>query len=181
MEGAVGAKIGNEHRAGEPRPAREAQIFLVVVGLEQEIEFAVAVGVGILRLARDEGAAAELQPERRRGKAAFAGSLKSNVPFVVGAHCLVAIGQPLPQLGPTFGRAALLIRIGTLGEASRPPPASANQVRLIERYSGTPFRRGARQQSETARCAYDVQPRIVCAVSRPLASAASTVPISGPP
>src|SRR5436853_7724260 len=69
LEGTVGAEIGDQRGGAKVRSAREAQIFLVVTGLEQEIESAVAIDIGILRLPGRK-AAAEIPPIRCGSKAA---------------------------------------------------------------------------------------------------------------
>src|SRR5438477_4067468 len=81
LEGTVGAEIGDQRRGAKVRSAREAQILLVVTGLEQEIESAVAIDIGILRLPGRK-AAAEVPPIRCGSKAA-AGRLRHKEVVVV--------------------------------------------------------------------------------------------------
>src|ERR1051326_8751401 len=71
LEGAVGAEIGDDGGRAEIRSVREAQIFLVIVRLKQQIVSAIAVDVGILRLPGRK-AAAELPPFHRRAEPAGA-------------------------------------------------------------------------------------------------------------
>src|SRR5438067_4141029 len=81
LEGTVGAEIGDQRRGAKVRSAREAQILLVVTGLEQEIESAVAIDIGILRLPGRK-AAAEVPPIRCGSKEA-AGRLRHKEVVVV--------------------------------------------------------------------------------------------------
>src|SRR5437764_2781201 len=69
LEGTVGAEIGDQRGGAKPRSAREAEILLVIVALKQQVEFAVAIGIGILRLTCGERAAV-LHPLHRRAKTA---------------------------------------------------------------------------------------------------------------